>query len=64
MKVENQNDDKKQANRSFSKMAAKISNKSKLKTYTSTRKKTFPLVTLQSFSTSDVISPEKMYVEN
>ena len=33
--------------RPFSKMAAENSNKSKLKTYTSTRKNTFTLVTLQ-----------------
>ena len=47
-------------NRPFSKMAAENSNKSKLKTYTSTRKNTFTLVTLQSFSISGVISAEKM----
>ena len=47
----------------FSKMAAKISNKLKLKTYTSTRKSTFTLVTLQSHSISGVISAEKMQVE-
>ena len=35
-------------------MAAENSNKSKLKTYTSTRKNTFTLVTLQSFSISGV----------
>ena len=40
-------------------MAAENSNKSKLKTYTSTRKTTFTLVTLQSFSISGVISAEK-----
>ena len=39
-------------------------NKSKLNTYASTRKNTFTLVTLQSFSISGVISAEKMYVEN
>ena len=32
--------------------------------YTSTRKNTFTLVTLQSFSISGVISAEKMQVEN
>ena len=53
-----------QTNRPFSKMAAENSIKSKLKTYTSTRKNTFTLVTLQSFSTSGVISAEKMLVEN
>ena len=47
-------------NRPFSKMAAENSNKSKLKTYTSTRKSTFSLVTLQSFSISGVISADKM----
>ena len=47
-------------NRPFSKMAAEISSKSKLKTYTSTRKSAFTLVTLQSFSISGVISAEKM----
>ena len=45
-------------------MASENSNKSKLKTYTSTRKNTFTLVTLQSFSISGVISAEKMQVEN
>ena len=45
-------------------MASEISNKSKLKTYTSIRKSTFTLVTLQSFSISSVISAEKMQVEN
>ena len=44
-------------------MAAKNSNKSKLKTYTSTRKNIFTLE-LQSFSISDVISAENMSVEN
>ena len=49
------------SNRPFSKMAAETdSNKSKLKTYTSTRKKTSSLVKLQSFSFSGVISAEKM----
>ena len=47
-------------NRPFSKMAAENSNRSILKTYTSTRKKTFTLVTLPSFSISGVISAEKM----
>ena len=47
-------------NRPFSKMAAQNSNKLKLKTFTSTRKSTFTLVTLQSFSISGVISAEKM----
>ena len=45
------------------KMAAENLNKSKLKTNT-TRKSTFTLVTLQSFSISGEISAEKMYVEN
>ena len=49
-------------NRTFYKMAVENSNKTKLKTYTSTRKNTFTLaVTLQSFSISGVISAEKMY---
>ena len=47
-------------NRPFSKMAAENSNESKLKMYTSTRKNTFILVALQSFSISGVISAEKM----
>ena len=47
-------------NRPFSKIAAEYSNKLKLKTYTSTRKGTFTLVTLQSFSISGVLSAEKM----
>ena len=38
----------------------KNSNKLKLKAYTSTRKSTFTLVTLQRFSISGVISAEKM----
>ena len=41
-------------------MAAKNLNKSKLKTYTSTRENIFTLVTLQSFSISGVISAKKM----
>ena len=41
-------------------MVAENSDKSKLKTYNSTRKYTFTLVTLQSFSISGVISAEKM----
>ena len=45
-------------------MAAENLNKSKLKMNTSTRKSTFTLVTLQSFSISGEISAEKMYVEN
>ena len=45
-------------------MAAESSNKLKLKTYTSTRKSTFALVTLQSFSISDVISAEKCKLKN
>ena len=45
-------------------MAAENSNKSKLKTYTSTRKNTLTLVTMQSFSISGVILAEKMEVEN
>ena len=44
-------------------MAAENSNKLKLKAYTSTRKGTFTLVTLQSFRISGVISAEKMLVE-
>ena len=48
------------SNRPFSKMAAKNSIKLKLKTYTSTIKSTFTLVTLQSFSISDLMSAEKM----
>ena len=52
-------------NRPFSQMAAELnSNMSKLKMYTSTRKNTFTLVALQSFSLSGVISAEKMQVEN
>ena len=38
----------------------KFLNKSKLKIYTSTKKNTFTLVTLQSFSSSGVLSAEKM----
>ena len=46
--------------RLFSKMAVENSNnKSKLKTYTSTRKNTFTLVTLQSFSISGVYQLRK-----
>ena len=45
-------------------MTAENTNKSKLKTYTSIKKNTFTLVTLQSFSISDVISAEEMKVEN
>ena len=41
-------------------MVAENSNKSKLKTGTNTKKNTFTLVTLQSFSISGVISAEKM----
>ena len=44
----------------FSKMAAENLNESKLKTNTSTRKSTLPLVTLPSFSISGEISAEKM----
>ena len=47
----------------FSKMAAENSNKFKwlkLKTYISTKKSTFTLVTLQSLSFSGVISAEKI----
>ena len=51
-------------NRPFSKMAAENSNRSKLKTYTRTRKNTFTLVNLQNFSISGVISAEKMCLEN
>ena len=45
-------------------MFAENSNKSKLKTYISTRKSTFTLATLESFSISGVISAEKTTVEN
>ena len=45
-------------------MAAENLSKSKLKTNASTRKSTFTLVTLPSFSISGEISAEKMYVEN
>ena len=45
-------------------MAAKNLNKWKWKAYTSTRKNTFTLVTLQSFSISGVTSAEKAQVEN
>ena len=41
-------------------MAAENSNKLKLKTYTGTRKSTFTLETLQSFSISGLVSAEKM----
>ena len=41
-------------------MAAENSSKLKLKTYTSTRKTTFTLVKLQSFSFSGVISAKKI----
>ena len=47
-------------NRLFSKMAAENSNRSILKTYTSTRKNPFIIVTLPSFSISGVISAAKM----
>ena len=47
-------------NRPFSKMADENSNRSILNTYSSTRKNTFTLVTLPSFSISGVISAEKM----
>ena len=40
-------------------MAAENSNKLKLKTYASTRKSTFTLVNLQSFTISGVISVRK-----
>ena len=43
-------------NRPFSKMVAENSKKSKLKTYTSTRKNPFTLVKLQSFSFLGVVS--------
>ena len=46
-------------NRVLPKMATENSNKLKLKMYTSTRKSTFTLVTLQSFTISGVISAEK-----
>ena len=52
--------ERKHVNRPFSKMAAESSNKSKLKTYTSTRKNTVTLVNLPSFSFSGEISAEKM----
>ena len=41
-------------------MAAENWNEVKLKRYTSTRKNTFTLVTLESFSISGVMSAEKM----
>ena len=47
-------------NRPFSKMAAEISDKSKLKPYTSTTESTFTLVTPQSFRISGVILADKM----
>ena len=47
-------------NRPLSKMAAENSDKLKSKTYTSTRKSTFTLVTQRGFSISGVISAEKM----
>ena len=47
-------------NRPFSKMAAEILYKSKLKTNTSATKSTLTLVTLPSFSISSEISAEKM----
>ena len=43
-----------------SKMAVENSNRSKLKTYTSAKKNTLTLVTLQSFSISGVIPAEKI----
>ena len=46
------------------KMAAENSNKLKLKMYTSIRKSTFTLVTLQSFSISGLISAEKCKLKN
>ena len=45
-------------------MAVENSNKLKLKTYTITRKSTFTLVTLQSFSISGVISADKCKLKN
>ena len=45
-------------------MAAENLNKSQFKKNTSTRKNTFTLVTLPSFSISGEISDKKMYVEN
>ena len=45
-------------------MAAENSNKSNLKTNTSTRKSTLTLVNLPSFRISGETSPEKIYVEN
>ena len=47
-------------NRPFSKMATENLNKSKLKTYTSTRNNIFTLLTMQSFSISGVTSAEKL----
>ena len=55
------------SNRPFSKMAAENSNKlkfAKIKNVYQTRKNTFTLVTLQSFSISGAISAEEMQVEN
>ena len=51
------------SNRPFSKMAAEIQVSKtylKLKTYTSIKKNTFTLVTLQSFNISGLMSAEKM----
>ena len=48
------------SNRPFSKMAAEILYKSKLKTNTSARKSTLTLVTLPSLDISGEISAEKM----
>ena len=45
-------------------MAAENSNRSILKTYTSTRKNAFTIVTLPSLSISGAISAKKMYDEN
>ena len=50
--------------RPFSKMVAENSNKSKLKTNTSTRRSTLTLVNLPSFRISGETSPEKIYVEH
>ena len=50
----------KKINRPFSKMAAEILCKSKIKTNTSARKSTLTLVTLPSFELPGEISAEKM----
>ena len=58
--TKNSSDFRTKRNKPFSKMAAENSNRSILKTFTSTRKNSFTLVTLPSFNISGVISAEKM----